>query len=430
MVAGGEVPDIARYLPPSRGRRAARWCSAAEAVAQIPDRARVFLAAGPTPPMHLVQALDDRRDRWARLELVSPLMQHRLPLFDHAGRPFHFVSTQASPVYRGLWASGFVDVLPTRYSDHAGLCAADGPLPVDVALITVSPPGPEGKVSLGLSVGTAVTPARSAPLVIAQVNNEVPYTFGAGELAVEEIDLLVRGDEPIVDNRAGGAPADAASNGIADLAAAMVPDGATIQFGIGSIPDAILSRLRSRTGLRVHSGLVNEACADLHDAGVVEGVMVSGEVVSTPRMNAWAHRNPALFMGPPALTHGAVALGALERFVAINSAVEVALDGSANSETAGGEVISGPGGVPDFAFGASIATGGRMILALRSTAAKGALSRIIRAIDPPAPVTLANYLADVVVTEHGLAEVRGLAGAARADALRALADPAHRAALR
>lgn len=429
MPAVGDVPDLAPYLLPLRGGRASRWCSATDAVAQIPDGARVYLGAGPTTPMHLVQALTDLRDRWTHLEIVSPMLQRRLPLFEHAGRPFHFVTTQASPAFKYLWSSGFVHVLPTRYSDHATLCAPGGPLPVDVALLAVSRPAGDGQVSLGLSVGSSVTPARTAPLVIGQVNQEVPYTFGAGELPTDAFDALVEADEEIVDNRAGSGEPDAVAARIADLAAAAVPDGATIQFGIGTIPDAILARLHARSSLRVHSGLVNQACVDLQAAGVVEGVMVAAEMVSTPRMRAWAHRNPGLFMGPAALTHGAAALAGLPNFVAINSAVEIALDGSANSEMAGGELISGPGGAPDYAFGASLASGGRLILALRSTASRGELSRIVRRIEPPNPVTLANYLADIVVTEHGRVEVRGLPGAARAAALRSLAHPRHREAL-
>jgi acyl-CoA hydrolase len=389
----------------------------------------VFIGGASATPMHLVQAMVDQRHRWTRLEIITPLLQRRLPLFDHAGQPFWFVSTQASPAFKYLWGSGFVGVLPTRYSDHAGLHLPGGPLPVDVALVTVSAPI-DDRVSLGLSVGAAVMPACSAPLVIAQVNAEVPYTFGAGELAVDRIDALVTGDEPISDSRASEGDPDPVSARIAELAADLVGDGSTIQFGLGSIPDAILARFRSRRNLRIHSGLVSPACAELHDAGVIEGPMVTGEVISTAAMRDWVHRNPALVMGPPNYTHGAAVLAGLPRFVALNSAVEVALDGSANSEATAGNVISGPGGAPDFAFGASVSNGGRMVLALKSTAAGGTVSRIVRAIEPPNPVTLPAYLADAVITEHGRAEVRGLAGAARAEALRGVAAPHHRDALR
>jgi acyl-CoA hydrolase len=153
-------------------------------------------------------------------------------------------------------------------------------------------------------------------------------------------------------------------------------------------------------------------------------------VVTTPRLLEWVHRNPAVCMAPAAYTHGAGMLATLPRFVALQSTVEVALDGSCNSEVANGRIISGPGGAPDFAFGASLATGGRSIVALPATAAEGTISRVVARIEPPNPVTLPAYLADVVVTEHGIAEVRGVGGSRRAEAISALAAEQHRAALR
>ncbi len=430
MVFDPTRPDLTALLPSSPGGRAARWVSAAEAVAVIPEGARVFVGGAATTPMTLMAALDEARDRWRRLDIVTPLLQKRLPMFQHAGTPFHFISTQASPAFKYLWDSGFVSILPSKYSDHTTLHRPDGPLPVDVAIVAVSAPSPEGRVSLGVSVGSTVMPARTAPLVIAQVNPEIPYTYGAGELDLDQIDFLVDGPEPISDSRAAEGEMDAITRTIAQSAASVVGDGCTIQFGIGSIPDAILGELASRRGLRVHSGLLSDACIDLFEAGAVEGVMVAGEVVCTPRMRAWIHRNPAVLMGPPNLTHGAAELAALPKFVALNSTVEIALDGSANSEMVAGTLISGPGGAPDFGFGASLTSGGRSVLALRAVAGGGRISRIVKRIEAPSPTTLPSYLADVVVTEFGRIDVRGLAGTARADALRSIAHPDHRQALR
>ncbi|MFN0025737.1 MAG: hypothetical protein ACKV2O_00935, partial [Acidimicrobiales bacterium] len=311
MVFDPARPDLTALLPAARGGRPARRVSAATAVAAIPEGARVFIGGAATTPMTLVQALDDARDRWRRLDIITPLLQKRLPLFQHAGDPFHFISTQASPAFKYLWDSGFVSVLPSKYSDHTTLHTPDGPLPVDVAIVAVSAPGPDGRVSLGVSVGSTVMPARTAPLVIAQINPEIPYTFGAGELDLDQIDYLVEASEPISDSRAAEGGIDATTRTIAQLAASVVTDGCTIQFGIGSIPDAILGELAGRRGLRVHSGLLSDACIDLFEAGAVEGIMVAGEVVCTPRMRAWIHRNPAVLMGPPNLTHGAAELAAL-----------------------------------------------------------------------------------------------------------------------
>ena len=382
------------------------------------------------------------------LEIVLPTLGRRIPLVRRAGRPFHFVSTQPSPAFDSLWGTGTVDVLPCRLSDHQRLCTPEGPLPCDVAIVQVSPPGPEGMVSLGMSVGVPLAVTLTAPLVIAQVNPAVPYVFGAGEIPVEEFDLLVEKDEPFRD-RDRPDELDPTSARIAELAAATVPDGATIQFGNGVMPDAILRALHDRRGLRVHSGLVSDVCADLFEAGVMDGPMIATQMVNSARMRAFAHRNLAVQLGPVLYTHGAGVLSGLHRFTALLGAIEVALDGSVNSEmrsrrrerngsgaTAegrrqqeGDEIIAGPGGAPDFAFGAALATGGRVVVGLPATAAGGKLSRIVARIEVPKPVTLPAYLADLIVTEHGVADVRGLALRARASAITAIAAPVHRAAL-
>lgn len=420
--------DFSPWRPVARGGRRPRWTTAEEAVAAIPEGARVFIAGDVMTPNRLVTAIDEAADRWQRLEIVLPGMGRRVPLVRRAGRPFHFVSTQPGTLFEELWGTGTVDVLPCRLSDHQVLCTPDGPLPCDVAVVQVSPPGPEGMVSLGMSVGVPLAVTLTAPLVIAQVNPAVPYVFGAGEIPVEEFDFLVECDEPFRD-RDGAGRLDPTSARIAELAAATVPDGATIQFGNGVMPDAILRGLFGRRGLRVHSGLVSDVCVELFEAGVVEGPLIATQMVNSAKMRAFAHRNPAVQLGPVAYTHGAAVLSTLPRFTALLGAIEVALDGSVNSEMRGDELISGPGGAPDFAFGAALVSGGRVVVGLPSTANGGATSRIVARIEAPRPTSLPAYLADIIVTEHGVAEVRGLPLRPRAAAIAALAAPAHRPAL-
>ena len=421
--------DFEPFLSPRRGARSAQTLSAEEAVRRIPDGSRVYVEGGSMTPLALLEALDDERARWTRLELAAPYLMARPAPFEHPGDPFWFVTTQASPAYKHLWGTGTVSVLPAKYSDTSLIFRPDGALPCQVALVSVSPPGPEGRFSLGLSTGTHADVLRTADLVIAQVNDNVPYTFGVSELDPEDIDVLVALDAPIIESRPGET-SDEVGVSIARRAAEYVSDGSTIQFGLGALPDAILGELRDRRGLRVHSGMLSEACLELFEAGAVEGVMVTAEVVSTPRLSAWIDRNPAVIMAPASYSHGPAVLASLERFVALNSTVEIALDGACNSEVVGDTRISGPGGAPDYAFGASAAPGGRGVLALRSTAARGSISRIVRSLPDGVPTTIPGYLADVVVTEHGAAEVRGLAMEARAQALTSIADPAHRWALR
>jgi acyl-CoA hydrolase len=406
--------------------RAGRRSTPSEAVASIPDGARVFVAPSGGTPLGLVAEVDRQRDRWRSLELVAGYLFTRLAVHDHPGEPFTFASTQPSAATRALAAAGQLRIVPARYSDYGGLFRPGSPLAVDVMLVQVSPPGPDGRVSLGVSVGANVDVMATTPLVIAQVNPRMPYTFGDGELPVDAFDHLVDIDEPLVELPAG--KADAVTAAVAERAAALIADGSTVQFGIGALPDAVLAGLGGRRDLRVHSGMVSDACIDLVERGAVVGELVAAEAIGGRRLYDWVHRNPRVRLMRSGISHGALALGAAPNFVAINSAVEVALDGSVNAEVAGGRVISGPGGSPDFSFAASAAVGGRLILALPSTAGNG-VSRIVRAIEPPAPVTLPNYLADHVVTEWGVASLRGVPLAERAQLLTEIAHPDHRAAL-
>lgn len=424
----------ARFVPfmePSRPEREPRWVSAEEAIAAIPDGSRVHVGASAGTPMMLMEALAAGRDHFTDLEIVFAYLMARPAVLEHAGAPFRFITTQASLAWKHLWDTGHVRVLPARYSDYRGLFVPKGPLAVDVSIVQVSAPGPEGRVSLGMSAGTMIDAARSAPLVIAQVNPSMPYTFGASELELSQFDLLVEHHEPILESRPADTSGDLVAREISRQATEFVDDGCTIQFGIGSIPDAILADLRDRRDLRVHSGMLSEACVDLLEAGAVEGPMVTAEISSTPRMTKWVDRNENVLMAPAAYTHGPTVLTAQPKLRTLNSTLEVALDGSMNSESSKGRIISGPGGAPDYAMaGSALGNGARSVIGLKSTASKGTISRIVQSIDPRDKTMLPGYLADIVITEHGTAELRGLTEPERAEALMAIAHPDHRSELR
>ena len=417
-------------MAPGRPGRAGRWVSASEAIAAIADGSRVHVAAAAGTPMGLMEQLAEQRSQFSDIEIVFAYLMARPAVLAHAGSPFRFVTTQASLAWKHLWPTGHVEILPARYSDYRGMFCPAGPLPIDVSIIQVSPPGPEGRVSLGMSVGANIDAARSAPLLIAQVNESVPYTFGAGELELSEIDLLVEHAEPLLPSNPSATANDPVARAIANQALEFIDDGCTIQFGIGAIPDAILADLMTRRGLSVHSGMLSDACVDLLEAGAVTGPMITAEISTTPRMVEWIDRNEEVLTAPAAYTHGAAVLAGLPKLRTLNSTLEVSLDGAMNSESSGGRVISGPGGAPDFAMAGSALTGdGRSIIGLKSTASGGSISRIVQRIEPPDGPMLPPYMADVVITEYGTAEVRGLSHSKRADALIALAHPDHRDAL-
>lgn len=431
-----DARDIDAQLPARRANRSGEVVALAEAIARIPDGARVYISPICGVPTALVDELARQHDRWQVIELVSDYLVGALAPFDHAGAPFRMTSLQPTPAVDAMAAAGVLRVVPASYAQFAKVLAPGGPLSIDVALVQVSPPGPEGRFSLGVAAGAGAEVARTADMVIAEVNPAMPYTFGVTELERGEIDLLVEVEHPLVElPRPAGTPV---TDAIGAAAAEEVPEHATLQFGIGAIPESVLARLADRDDLGMHGGMVGDLVVELAERGALTGrrksvdagLHVVGGAIGTRAVFDWVHRNEALAMVSSRYSHGVPALARQDRFTAINSAIEVALDGSVNAELAGGRVVSGPGGQPDFAAGAALAAGGRAIIALPSTAGRdGKLSRIVREIPPQHPTTVPRYLADRVVTEHGVAVLAAQPLDERAERLRAIADPAHRSQL-
>ncbi len=410
--------------------RAGVELSVDEAIGRIGRRARVYVAQGSATPYGMLAAIDAAHDRFDHLEFVSAFLLERPKPLDHLGNPFGWTSLQPSGALRDALDSPHFGVVPARYSDITGLVGPGGGLEADVLLCQASPPDADGRMSLGTGVGGHVELLRSTRLVVAQVNPQMPYVHGEGECHRTDFDGLVEIDEPL----ATLAPAvvDETAEAIAAHVGQFIGDGTTLQFGIGSIPDAVLSSLADRRHLGLHGGMINDACIDLIDSGAVDnrhkgslgdGVSVAAEVMGTRRLYDWVDRNPAVHLTNGSLSHGIEGIAQIRSFVALQSTVQMALDGSANSEVIGGRYISGPGGAPDFAFGACVATGGRAIVAMPSTAARGRISRIVAQLEPGAPTTLPAYTADIVATEFGAVELRGRSLGERAELLISIAHP-------
>ena len=430
-----ELTDFEPYLAPSRGARAGRTTDAATALAAIPDGARILIPTLCGVPMGLLAALDDERARWTSLEIVTGTLREAPAPAAHAGAPFRFATWQFSRPLRPVAEAGALRVIPARYSQTATLFQPDGPVPVDVVLVSASPPGPDGRLSLGVAVGSVIDTVRSAPLVIAQVNPAMPYVHGVGELEPDAFDFLVEIESPLPElTRAPPGPVEKT---IADHVVGLVPDEATLQFGIGAIPEAVMARLSARRDLGVHSGLISDGLIDLEESGALtnaaksqdRGVMIGAVASGTRRLFDWLHRNPRVRLAPARYSHGVDVVSRSHRLVTINSAVSVALDGSLNAETVDGRLLSGPGGQPDYAEAAISARGGIGIVAMPSTAAGGRASRIVSRLGERNAVTVPRVLADRVVTEYGIAELRGRSLDERAAALRAVAHPDFRKSL-
>lgn len=334
---------------------------------------------------------------------------------------------------RRFFASGADNVIPANVSGLCDLIAAGRPR-IDIVLLQVCGPDAAGNYNAGLGIECLREAMTGARLVIAQLNPALPWTSGDTLIEPGLIDMLVPAEHPVLElpARAIG-PVERA---IAAHVARLVPDRATIELGIGLIPEAVTAALGQKRGLGIHSGAIGDGVADLMAAGIVDnrhkeidpGITVTLMLMGTRRLYDFADGNKLIRIHSPRYTHDALVLGNFRRFVAINSALEIDLTGQVNAETAQGRHIGLTGGQMDFVRAANRAPEGRSIIALPSTSRDRRHSRIVARL-PDGVVTTPRADADCVVTEHGIAELQGRTLAERARALIAIADPAFRADL-
>jgi 4-hydroxybutyrate CoA-transferase len=407
----------------------------AGAVERLHPGMRVLLPPGCGEPAALVQEICRQSSRLAGLTVI-----HGIHLGDYPfARPEHdalrIATWHMSPRLGEARARGRVAFIPIRYFDLVAAFAPGGVWAPDCVLVHVAPPDAGGFLSLGVSASVCLEAARGAPLVIAQVNPRMPRSRGNGLLHRSEIDCWVDVDAPLL--AYPPVPVGETERAIGRHVAALVPDGAVVQVGVGAIPQAVLEGLDDHRDLALHSLLV-DAAVRLMERGVVTAARKSfhrgrcdvGEAMGTPRLFEAIDGNPLISMDSAAVTHDPELVARLDRFVSINSALEIDLTGQVTAESLGGRQVAGIGGQFDFVLAASRSAGGVSIIALPSTGGRdGAVSRIVPKLGSGAAVTTPRFLADWVVTEHGAARLRGLADTARATALIAVAHPRFRAEL-
>jgi 4-hydroxybutyrate CoA-transferase len=299
----------------------------------------------------------------------------------------------------------------------------------DLAIVQVSPPDAHGWCSLGTCVEFNLTALSAARRRIALVNERVPRIARSSVVKLSDFDVLARVDHALA---SPSTPAlDPVATKIAAGVAALIDNGDTVQLGIGKLPAQVLGALHAHRGLRIHSGIAGEEVVGLLRSGAIEGdePVVCACFTASDAFLRRESRFSWLTVRPVAYTHHPATLARIERLVAINSAVEVDLLGQVNAELANDRRVSGPGGMPDFGPAAHAASGGRSIIALPATAAGGTRSRIVAGLSPGCPVTLPMTAVDYVVTEFGVAPLRGRSHRARAEALIDVAHPDFRAAL-
>lgn len=412
-----------------------KFVSAAEAVSHIKSGHRVFVQGQAATPTVLLDALVARAPELKNVETVHLHLEgtapHAKPEVAHAFRPNAlFVGANL----RAAVAEGRADYTPIFLSEIPALFRR-GVLPLDAALVHVSPPDAHGYVSLGTSVDAAVAAVDCAEVVIAQVNPKMPRTLGDGGIHWSRFTAAVEVDQPLFEHAASSG-GDETEDAIGRRVAALIEDGATLQMGIGAIPDAVLRALGSHRRLGVHTEMFSDGLLPLLEKGVVtnefkarqQGRTVASFVMGTRRLYDFIDDNRMIELRECSYVNDTTVIRRHPKMTAINSCIEVDLTGQVVSDSIGERVFSGVGGQMDFIRGATLSEGGKAIIALPSTTSKGE-SRISACLKPGGGVVTTRAHVRYVVTEHGVADLYASSLRERAKALIAIAAPQHREAL-
>lgn len=400
-----------------------------EAVRKIKSGDRVFLTGNCSVPQTVLAALVDYAPELHGVEIVQALTIGPADYVSPEMEGHLRVNTMfISANIRKAVQEGRADFTPVLLSEYT-LLFKRKILPLDVALVHLSPPDNYGFCSFGVEVGLTKTPAESARIIIAEVNQQMPRTLGDSFIHVSKLDYIVPVDYPLPEVVMGGDEASEVTQKIAGYIAELIPDGATMQMGIGAIPDAVLKFLYEKKDLGVHTELFSDGVIDLVEAGVLTnarktlhtGKIVAGFILGTKRLFDWVDDNPLIELHPTEYVNDPFVIAQNEKQVAINSAIEIDLTGQVCADSIGPKLYSGIGGQLDFIYGASRSAGGVPIIALPSTARQ--FSRIVPMLKQGAGVVTGRNHVHYVVTEYGIADLYGKSIRKRAQALINIAHP-------
>ncbi|MGD8413513.1 MAG: GNAT family N-acetyltransferase [Candidatus Latescibacterota bacterium] len=403
--------------------------TANSAVKKVRSGQRIFIGTGAACPQSLVKALTSRAKQLADVEIVHLLTLGDAPYAQKKYRDnFRVNSFFIADNVREAIQGGYGDYTPIFLSDVPRLFNS-GQMLLDVALIQVSPPDDNGMCSLGVSVDVVRSAARNASLVIAEVNPQMPRVFGDASIDIYDIDLLVPIDTPLLEIQPP--PKDEITTRIGEHVASLVESGATLELGIGSIPQAILQFMKEKSDLGIHTEMLTDEIIDLVESGTVNGSLKTidrGKVVAsfcmgTRRLFDYVDNNPTFEFHPTEYVNDSYIIGQHNKMIAINVGMEVDLTGQVCADSLGTKFYSGIGGQIDFNRGAARSQGGRAVIALPSTAKKGTISRIVSNLEPGAGVVTSRGGVHYVVTEHGVAYLHGKSVQERALALISIAHP-------
>lgn len=411
-----------------------KFCSAEEAMSLVESNHRVFVQGAAATPQVLLEALAVRAKALTGVETVHLHLEgtapHAAPELAGHLRPLAFFvgANLRKPI-----AEGRADYVPVFLSEIPQLFRR-GVMKLDVALVQVSPPDAHGYCSLGVSVDITRAAVDTARLIIAQVNPRMPRTFGHAALHESRIAAAVSTDVALPEPKASAPTKE--EEAIGRHVAALVPDGATLQMGIGAIPDAVLRALHGHRRLGVHTEMFTDGLLPLVKSGAVTGELkkrqpgkiVSSFITGSRALYDFVHDNPSVELRESSYVNDAAIIRQNPSVVAINSALEVDLTGQVCADSIGETIFSGVGGQMDFMRGASLSEGGKPIIALKSLTSRGE-TRIVSQLKPGAGVVTTRAHVHFVATEHGVADLYGKGLVERARALIAIAAPQHREAL-
>ena len=403
-----------------------------EAATKIQSGQRIFLTGNCSVPQKVLAALVKHAPNVTDVEICQALTVGPADYVAPAMEGHLRVNTMfISANNRKAVQEGRADFTPVLLSEFP-LLFKRKILPIDVALIHVSPPDEHGFCSLGIEVGLTKSAAESARIIIAEVNQQMPRTLGDSFMHVSRLNHVVPVDYPLPELPMGEEGSSETVQNIASHIAELIPDGATMQLGIGAIPDAVLKFLFEKKDLGIHTELFSDGVINLVEAGILTnarktlhpGKIIAGFILGTSNLYHWVDDNPIIELHPTEYVNDPFVIAQNERMVAINSAIEVDLTGQVCADSIGHKFYSGVGGQLDFIYGASRSRGGVPIIALPSTAKD--ISRIVVALKPGAGVVTSRNHVRYIVTEYGVADLYGKTIRQRAQSLINIAHPMFR----
>ena len=403
-----------------------------DALTAIQSGNRVYLAGGAGVPKELIQGLTRRAEEIRGVEITHILTFADAPYVE----PKYQDALRVNALFigsnvRSAVQEGRADFTPVFLSEIPGLFR-NGALPIDVVLMSVTPPDEHGFCSFGVEVGTTKPAAEAAKIIIAELNRQMPRTLGDSFIHVSRIHRIVEVDYPLPEAPQGGSSEQHMLVG--QHIAEMIPDGATLQMGIGSIPDAVLKNLYGHKDLGVHSELFSDGVIEMVEAGVITcarksfhpGKIIAGFLFGSKRLYDFVHNNPLIELHPTDYVNDPFNIAQNDNMVAINSAIQVDLTGQVCADSIGPRIFSGVGGQVDFIRGAARSKGGLPIIAFLSTAKNDTVSRIVPMLYEGAGVVTTRNDVHFVVSEYGVASLYGKTIRQRAKELINIAHPTFR----